>query len=415
MKVCVLAEYYPSPADPVSGIWAHRQAIAAREAGAEVRVLALERPIPPMRTVRALLRPRPDTGPLRDFAASQRRIPRHTTLDGIEVEYVRFLSPPRPLSYGGWDAWAGPALRHAISGLERRFEFDLLHAHYATPAGRIALHWRDERRPGRRRVPLCVSVHGVDLITTPERSRWAREAVSNTLAAAEVVMCNSRAMLERCEQLAGPRTAYRVVHLGTDVPAAPPERRPQPTLVTVAHLVERKHHADVLRAMALASDELPALRYLVIGDGPEREAIGALAAELGLSDRVDLRGELGHREALQEAWSCHLFVMPASDEAFGVAYIEAMAGGLPAVGLAGEGGPEEIAALGGGMVRVPPRDPEALAQTLRQLLGGGRGDRRHLRSLGGAARRMVDSNFTWPLCGARTVEAYGDAIAERHF
>ena len=57
-RVAVVAEWYPSPGDPVLGIWAHRQAMAAREAGAEVRVLALRRPIPPLAVARGLFRSR---------------------------------------------------------------------------------------------------------------------------------------------------------------------------------------------------------------------------------------------------------------------------------------------------------------------------------------------------------------------
>ena len=52
MKVCVVAEYYPRQHDPVLGIWAHRQALAARDAGAEVHVVVLHRPIPPRSTPR---------------------------------------------------------------------------------------------------------------------------------------------------------------------------------------------------------------------------------------------------------------------------------------------------------------------------------------------------------------------------
>ena len=64
-----------------------------------------------------------------------------------------------------------------------------------------------------------------------------------------------------------------------------------------------------------------------------------------------------------------MFALPSVDEAFGVAYVEAMAGAVPAIGCAGEAGPEEIAAAGGGIRLVPPRDPEALAAELRALLG----------------------------------------------
>src|ERR687884_536727 len=91
MRVAIVAEYYPRAHDPVLGIWAHRQAVAARGAGADVRVLVLYRPIPPL-----------STAP-RDLVRQTRRLlrlPRRATLDGIEVEYVRFVSPPRPRSYG---------------------------------------------------------------------------------------------------------------------------------------------------------------------------------------------------------------------------------------------------------------------------------------------------------------------------
>ena len=47
MKVLVVAEFYPRVADPTLGIWAHRQALAARDQGADVRVLVLHRPIAP--------------------------------------------------------------------------------------------------------------------------------------------------------------------------------------------------------------------------------------------------------------------------------------------------------------------------------------------------------------------------------
>src|SRR5215204_6521494 len=63
-----------------------------------------------------------------------------------------------------------------------------------------------------------------------------------------------------------------------------------------------------------------------------------------------------------------VFVLPSVDEAFGVAYVEAMVGGVPAIGCRGEPGPEEIAAAGGGMRLVAPGDPEALAGELRALL-----------------------------------------------
>ena len=52
-RVAVVAEFYPSLRDPVLGIWAHRQAVAARDAGADVRVLVLNRLVPPRSSLAA--------------------------------------------------------------------------------------------------------------------------------------------------------------------------------------------------------------------------------------------------------------------------------------------------------------------------------------------------------------------------
>jgi glycosyltransferase involved in cell wall biosynthesis len=98
--------------------------------------------------------------------------------------------------------------------------------------------------------------------------------------------------------------------------------------------------------------------------------------------------------------------MPSTEEAFGVAYIEAMAAGIPAIGCAGEPGPAEIAAAGPGIELVPPRDPAALARCLRSLLG----DPERRRAAASAARATVAREFTWERCGERTLAAYAHAL-----
>jgi glycosyltransferase involved in cell wall biosynthesis len=208
------------------------------------------------------------------------------------------------------------------------------------------------------------------------------------------------------EQLAREHGAHdtRVVHLGSDIPDRSAEHGPPPTIVTVAHLVARKRHGDVLEALT----ELPGVHYLVIGDGPERAPLERLARELGVADRVEFAGALAPHAALARARArADCFVMPSIDEAFGVAYIEAMAAGIPAVGCAGEPGPQEIARAGEGILLVTARSPRQLAQCLRRLLE----DPHERRRLGLAARETVVREFSWPRCGERTVSAYAEALA----
>jgi len=388
LKVAVVAEYYPRAADPVLGVWAHRQALAARAAGAEVRVLVLHRPVP-SRAALAARRPGALLAPLRQ--------PLRAELDGLRVDYVPFLAPPRPRSYAAWGAWAAPTLAVALRRLRRSFPFDLVHAHYAAPAGEAVRLARTGR-------PTVVSVHGGDVLAVARDSEAGRAVVRRSLGAAALVLANSRATEARCRGL-GAR-ATRVVHLGTDVPVGRPPATGGAPFVTVAHLVERKRHADVLRALWLLRDTHPA-RWVVVGDGPERPRLEALARELGLDGRVEFRGALPHAEAVAAARDAAAFVLPSVDEAFGVAYVEAMAGGVPAVGSRGEGGPEDIAAAGEGIRLVPPGDPEALAAELRGLLE----DPGWRRELGEAARRTVLAEFTWERCGRATVAAYEAALA----
>ncbi|HKF80047.1 MAG TPA: glycosyltransferase [Thermoleophilaceae bacterium] len=401
MRVAVVAEWYPSPADPVHGLWAHRQAVAARDAGAEVRVLAMRRPVPPLGALRALAGGPPDIAPLQRWAGGLRSTLSPWKPDGLVVQPVPFVSPPRPRSYGTWGHWMAPTLGRALDRLRREWPFDLVHAHCIVPPGHAAARWRR-----RGSAALVVSGHGPDMIKVPDRSAIARRASVTALLSADRVIANSRWAERRCEQIAGEPLRSEVVHLGTDLPDQLPEQRERPTIATVAHLVARKRHAVVLHALAEVRERLE-LDYLVIGDGPGRVPLERLAAELGLAERVEFKGQLEHARALAEARRCHAFVMPSVEEPFGVAYVEAMAAGLPAVGARGEGGPEDIAAAGGGMLLVPPDDHRALARTLEELFDRGP------KELGEAARETVQRNFSWERCGRATLGAYERALAAR--
>ena len=418
LKVAVVAEFYPRRGDPVLGVWAHRQALAAQAAGAEVHVLVLHRLVPPRA---ALANGRTGVGGgaralgglLRDWGGGVLDRGR----DGLPVTYVPYVSPPRWRSYHAWGAWAAPALTLALRRLHHRVGIDVIHAHNAVPAGDAV------RRVGLR-APLVVSVHGGDVLYTAHRSAAGRAAVARGLGAARLVLANSRGIAELAREH-GAREV-RVVHLGTDLPAAgtrdPGRQLPvepltagrrvgggdhgAPSLVTVGHLVARKRHADVVRALAVLTPRHPTLRYVIVGDGPERVAIEGLAVRLGVRDRVHLCGQLEHAGALARARRCTIFAMPSTEEAFGVAYIEAMAGGLPAIGCRGEPGPEEIAAAGDGFVLVPPGDIERLTQRIDELLS----DPARLREAGRRARATVAAHFTWERCGEQTVAAYEQAL-----
>ncbi|HEY3827747.1 MAG TPA: glycosyltransferase [Solirubrobacteraceae bacterium] len=387
MKVAVVAEFYPRRGDPVLGVWAHRQALATRAAGVDLHVLVLHRLVPPRAALSA------GAGGAARTLGGLLREPLHQVHDGLPVTYVPYVSPPRERSYASWGTWAAPALALALRRLRRRFGFELIHAHNAVPAG-------DAVRRAGLDVPLVVSVHGGDVLYTASRQPGGREAVARGLGAARLVLANSRG-IARLAGTHGAR-AVEVVHLGADLPGPAAARSEPPTILTIGHLVARKRHADVLRALAVLAPRHAALRYVIIGDGPERIALEGLAARLGIAERVEFCGQLAHAAALERARRCTLFAMPSTEEAFGVAYIEAMACGLPAIGCRGEPGPEEIAAAGDGFLLVPPGDIERLSQRIEELLS----DPQRLREASRRARDTVAAYFTWERCGVQTAAAY---------
>ena len=306
--------------------------------------------------------------------------PLRTELDGLKVTYVPFVAPPRPRSYARWGAWAAPTLMLAL-----RNRFDLVHAHYAVPAGDAAR---------RQRAPLVISVHGGDVLGVAERFKGGREAVTRAFEAATLTLANSTAIADRSRAL-GARDV-RVVHLGTDVPTRP---RRGTHLVTVGNLIARKRHADVLHALT----RLPDARYVIVGDGPRagRTWSGSRASSAstgGSSSAAPSRP----REALAEARRGGR-LRPAEHR----------------------GGVRRRLHRGDGRRRARDRHPR------RARPGGDRGaaaagcassrrsDPRRARRRdprprstddGAAARANVEANFTWERCGAATLAAYEDAL-----
>ena len=200
-----MAEFYPSRRDPVMGIWAHRQALAVREAGAEVRVIVLHRIVPPRAALAEGVGKAAST--LREMLGE----PRHQLRDGLPVTYASYVSPPRERGYPDWGAWAAPSLALALRRLRRSFPYELIHAHNAVPAG-------DAVRRAGPRTPLVVSEHGADVLYTAWRGPRGARAVARGLGAAQLVLANSGGIAELARDRGAART--RVVHLGAELPPA---------------------------------------------------------------------------------------------------------------------------------------------------------------------------------------------------
>ncbi|MEY2665320.1 MAG: hypothetical protein RLZZ480_425 [Candidatus Parcubacteria bacterium] len=99
-------------------------------------------------------------------------------------------------------------------------------------------------------------------------------------------------------------------------------------LVTTSRLVHKNAVDDVIRAIALLPEKV---KFIVFGTGPDEEKLKALISTLGVSNRVQLRGQIGHAEMPKYLKACNIFIRPSRSEGMGNSFVEAMAAELPVI------------------------------------------------------------------------------------
>jgi glycosyltransferase involved in cell wall biosynthesis len=178
-------------------------------------------------------------------------------------------------------------------------------------------------------------------------------------------------------------------------------------IVSVGRLVYYKGFEYLIRAMTRVPGKL-----LIVGEGPLRAKLGALASELGVAEKVIFLGKIDHDRLVACYHASQVFVLAsiARSEAFGIAQIEAMAAGLPVVNTNLDSGVPFVSIHRQTGLTVPPADPEALAEAINELLGNA-----ELRaSLGHAAERRAVEEFSLESMASRTLSVYEGVVQRRN-
>ena len=146
-----------------------------------------------------------------------------------------------------------------------------------------------------------------------------------------------------------------------------------PVLLSVGRLIERKGHRRVIDAVARLRPRFSDLRYLIIGDGPEREILNRLVVARGLTRHVRFLGAASETVKEASLQACDVFVLPCDHigpndvEGFGIVFLEAAAHGKPAVAGRSGGVPEAVIDGETGIL-VEPGQTADLAAALARLL-----------------------------------------------
>ena len=288
---------------------------------------------------------------------------------------------------------------------------DILNAHYASGYGTTAA------LSGVR--PVLLSVWGSDVYDFPYESALKGRLIRGNLRRATAVASTSHAMARQVQRLVPQIADIAVTPFGVDlayfVPDASTRDAAHLTLGTVKSLAPKYGMDLLLRAFAgLVQDPqvqaLPrACRLLIVGDGPQRAELAALAAELGIAAHTTFAGAVAHRDV--PAWLNRLDIYAApsrlDSESFGVSVIEASACGLPVV-VSDAGGLPEVVRDGETGLVVPRDDVPALQAALTRLvLDASLRDR-----LGTHGREHVEREYEWAHCVDLMEAAYARTIAK---
>jgi colanic acid/amylovoran biosynthesis glycosyltransferase len=246
---------------------------------------------------------------------------------------------------------------------------DVLLAHFGTEG----LKWMPAAAVAGR--PLAVFFHGLDATEVLSRAPRYYDAM---FASGVGLLTNSEYLKSRLVTAGAARERVAIVPYGTDpalTHAVPESPRRARRILTIARLVEKKGVADALRAFARLQSELEERwTFEIVGDGPLRAELEALARTLGIAESVEFRGALPRAEVFTALRRCALFVLaskvaPSGDtEGTPVSIIEAATLGRAVVSTLHAGIPEivpkEAEQLG---YLVPEGDVDALARAFDRL------------------------------------------------
>lgn len=353
LRLLTFSTLFPSPARPNHGVFVEnrlRHLLAGREATATVLA-----PVPwfPVARIGGWSRPAP-------VAVLEQR-------HGIAVHHPRFLALP------GIGLWSTPAMLHATARSWLRAQlaagerFDLIDGHYLYPDGVVALKLGREFG-----LPVVLTARGSDVSQLPAYPGPGR-AIRRVIAGADALIAVSEGLKEGLVALGAVPERVTVLRNGVDLDLfRPPADRAAAraahgfgdefVLLSVGLLIERKGHDRIIAALPA----MPDCRLVILGEGPERQALQAQAAALGVADRVQMPGAQPH--AALPGWygAADALVLASSREGWANVLLEAMACGTPAVASPAWGCREAIRTPAAGLV-LDDREPDSIAAGIGRL------------------------------------------------
>ncbi|WP_334182797.1 glycosyltransferase [Novosphingobium sp.] len=360
MRILSIATLFPNPVKPSFGIFVGNQMRAIAASGDVDLTMVSPIGIPPW--------PLSRRHPYNKLAD----IPERSEASGLPVLYPKFTLIPKI----GGDS--NPArIARAVLPLVRRLHaeqpFDLVDAQFFFPDGPAAAIVARELG-----LPLTIKSRGADIHYWGRRPA-ALKQMQQAAHQATGMLAVSRALREDMVALGMPEGRIGVHYTGLDHERFHPIERgaaralvsampnlgiwPEgPLIVTPGSLIPRKGQRLVIEALA----RLPDARLALAGAGEDEKALHALAERLGVAERVQFLGLVGHDLLPHVLCAADVLVLPSASEGLANVWIEGLACGTPIV-IPDIGGAREVV-QDDTAGRIAARTPEAIAEAVRDIL-----------------------------------------------
>jgi len=383
MNVLFLTHSFPRREGDAAGSFILRLAVALREEGVKVHVVA----------------------------PASAGIPASEEIEGVTVDRFRY-APRRyeKLAYTGNmanDVASSWSAKFALVGFlgadfvqgvraRRTFEPQIVHAHWWFPSGVVAT-WVS----GLAHVPLVTTLHGTD-VRLARSVHVARPLFGHVLKHSAAVTTVSSWLKEETEGLvSGVHPVVAPMPVSTDLFVPGASRDPR-RLLFVGRLTPQKGVEHLLQAVSAMKTQVS---LDIVGDGPSRASLENLAGALGIAARVKWHGQVSQSALPRLYQGAAALVVTSAEEGLGLVAVEALLCETPVVAF-DSGGLRDVVQHERTGLLVPPGDRAALAKTLDDLLNRpGRGS-----DLGRAGRLYALSAFAPESAARRYAEIYRQVL-----
>lgn len=288
------------------------------------------------------------------------------------------------------------SVRKAVAELKRELKPDIVHLHFGASA---FYHLQTQPVDG---PPTLTTVHAL-----PESSLADNSLFSKAVNGSKAVNAVSRKGLQHLVD-AFPALADRFSFIYCGLPSSGqtaieviPPAFDEPLLMCLGRLTPQKGFDVALRAFSRVLPALPKARLMIVGEGVDESALKALAANLGISHKVDFPGAVAPQSVFEVINKATVMLLPSRFEGLPLVALEAARMERPIISSAVDGLPDLVTDQETGMV-LPDNSEQALAEAILSMLR----DPQKAIAMGKAAAKRVEANFAFEECVSRYDQLY---------